>query len=74
MERGNRECWFREERAAILSGEVREGSLEGAIWARLEGGEKVARRRSGERVLKYRHMSKSEKEDKQIVKGIFGEE
>lgn len=42
MERRNREYWFGEERAAILSGEAREGSLEGAIWTRLEGGEKEA--------------------------------
>lgn len=58
MERRNREYWFREERAAILSGEAREGSLKGAIWTRLEGGEKEAKRRSGERVLKYRHYVK----------------
>ena len=46
-------------RAVILNGEVGEGSLEGAIWAKPEGGEKVARRRSGERVLEYRtHVKK----------------
>ena len=46
-------------RAVIWNGEVGEGSLEGAIWAKREGGEKVAMRRSGERVLKYRtHVKK----------------
>ena len=46
-------------RAVILNREVGEGSLEGAIGGKPEGGEKVAIKRSGERVLKYRaHVKK----------------
>ena len=48
-------------RAVILNGEVGEGSLGGAIWAKPEGGEKLAMRRSGERVPKYRTHVKKQK-------------
>ena len=60
-------------RAVILNGEVGEGSLGGAIWAKPEGGEKLAMRRSGERVQNTELMSKSKK-TLTAIKGIFREE